>query len=127
MNVGINELIPDTKLHVSRMLSESNVGNGLHLEQCSGAVVEQCVVRGNSGFGIYCGPTFRNGRIDGNACPENSDGIVVEGTGNMVVRNSATLGPLGGIFVAMPGNTVGPLIDQTTIGTNCNPMANTVH
>jgi len=66
--------------------------------------------------------------VEGNSCSENFDtGLQVDGQRCVVIRNSATVSPIGLGFSIAPGNAAGPVIDAIGVGVECNNNANIVH
>jgi len=72
------------------------------------------------GAGIHA--TGGGNRIEGNNATDNDRGFDVDGSGNLVIRNSA-----GGNFVEysiVAGNTAGPIVTSAGIAASTNPHAN---
>lgn len=104
-------------------------GNGLH---GIGANL-RCHIRGNTcgsngdasnpGYGILVHGS--GSRIEGNHCFQNTRGISVSGTNNLIIRNSVHGNTEFGFFIA-GGNMFGPNLVPAgnPIATNNNPHAN---
>ena len=68
---------------------------------------------------------FAGNRVEANHIVINGQGIIVDGTGSLVIRNSARLN--GANYRIAAGNTVGPGISAAEIATSSNPHANYNH
>ncbi|MFO0972465.1 MAG: right-handed parallel beta-helix repeat-containing protein [Phycisphaerae bacterium] len=83
-------------------------------------------LRNNLARGQAAGAGLRvvgaNHRVCDNHLVGNAVGLAVEGTGNLVIRNSAA-GNRSAYAIA-PGNAVGPILNAATIGAATNPFAN---
>ena len=84
----------------------------------------------NGAAGIHS--TGVGARIEGNSLTFNDMGIVVDSSGNLIVKNSARVNPSGHYNIAA-GNSVGPIVNVVGVGdisgvANSNhPWANFVH
>ncbi|MFG0274672.1 MAG: right-handed parallel beta-helix repeat-containing protein, partial [Phycisphaerales bacterium] len=79
----------------------SNGADGLFLEATTGGQIVDCTATNNAGWGIR-----------------------VLGSNHLIQRN-ACLGNFGGsLLAAAPGNIVGPMVSEFTVGANTNPAAN---
>ncbi len=90
-------------------------------------VKDSCFVVGNTCRNNGTGPGFRvtedRNRIEGNhVAGDSGDGFEVSGTGNVIIRNSASVPGTG--YAIVPGNTVGPIVTGTGTITSGNPWAN---
>ncbi len=146
--------ISGTSAIVSRCVAQSNAQDGIITGQ--GSIIG-CRAIGNSGFGIrvtkdsvvtecYCAENASGdiralqgyNRIDGNQCRSATQGIVVEGTRNLILRNACFAGASS--YVIAADNRYGPIVDVSapgspavsgasapaTIGT-AHPWANLTH
>jgi parallel beta-helix repeat protein len=132
-----------------------NATDGVHASALgAGLVVTGCVTKDNNGDGIEVlasslveGNTAdQNGavgdgagihvlsagnRIENNNVTNNDRGIDIDAASNVVIRNSATNNGAAGVANEysdiVAGNTVGPVVDSSTIGTSSNPHANYVY
>ncbi len=95
---------PNGRLRVSGTLCVDNGSNGMFLEATTGGEVSECTFSGNAGFGLF-----------------------MIGSGHVVRTNTCSSNAGGSLFVPVPGNVVGPLIDELSVAGNCNPAANYVH
>lgn len=127
-------------------LADQNFGGGFNA--VDGSAVLQCVAKLNSGSGIQLGSmcvatgnncdqtgvfttgtgvginvTGNGNRIEGNHLTRAFRGIVIAGTGNLCVRNSA-FDHAGGNYVIGGGNAAGPLVNAAGIAASTNPHAN---
>ena len=104
--------------------------DGIWVTSQSVVLRNECVGNGmeNPSYraGIHVAETGK--RIDGNTVMQNTQGIRVEGLGNLVVRNSARANPPAGPFfnynIIGAGNTVGPVVKSANIATNGSVHAN---
>ena len=128
---------------ITDCVAEFNAGNGITIDR---GVVRNCTARGNMLNGI---DAFINCQIIGNHCLENGNGgdgaginsgvggHRIEGnnvasndrgidcnpsTGNLIIRNSAQSNVPD--YDVAAGNTMGPIVNNGTIGTSNNPHAN---
>ena len=86
---------------ISNSVFGSNGADGLFLEATTGGQVVDCTATNNTGWGIR-----------------------VLGSNHLIQRN-ACLGNFGGsLFAAAPGNIVGPMVNELSVGANTNPAAN---
>lgn len=109
---------------VERCHSNGNAGLGYEVTNFS-------VVRDSTAdFNVYRGIRVvgsRN-RIEGNNLTRNVDGMIVDGTNNVIIRNS-TSGNFRFPYIVVAGNIFGPLVtaanlSSSTLGDNYNPNAN---
>ncbi|MCC6383333.1 MAG: right-handed parallel beta-helix repeat-containing protein [Dehalococcoidia bacterium] len=107
-----------------------NASNGTTVSNCTArfngshgiAVFNDCMVLANtcenngsgsaSGAGVYT-LGFRN-RVEGNLCVAADRGIDVDGTANVIVRNTCAANTINWEIVA--GNVYGPILDRTAPG-----------
>jgi len=95
--------LPNGRVHASSVVCDGNAFDGMNLDSTTGGEISRC--------------SFTN---NGNT------GLVVFGNGHVVQTNSCRGNPGGPLVVPVPGNSVGPLVNELTIGANCNPSANQV-
>lgn len=95
--------LPLGRCRVTNAMCDSNGGHGIFLEATTGGEVSRCTVTSNSGLGIF-----------------------VLGNGHTVHSNSCSSNLGGPLLVPVPGNVLGPLVDELSVGGNCNPAANYV-
>ncbi len=81
---------------------------------------------GNGGDGIFLSSTMGGEISDYTVSNNGGAGMSVLATGHVVHRNTCISNTGGPLVVVFPGNSVGPLVDEGTISTNCNPSANQV-
>lgn len=89
---------------VTGCTASANTGDGIQVDNLSrleGNTCEGNGVEAADGAGIHV--TGRANRIDGNTATRNDRGIDVDGGGNLVVRNDASLNTTN--FDIVPGNT----------------------
>lgn len=114
----------------------------------TGSLISECVVRGSTGDGIRVNTMCtvlnctvdlnravgaagirlagQGNRAEGNSVSNNTLGIDVDGTSNLVVRNSFTFNP--GAVEAAAGNTVAQVITTPGLGfASTDPWANFAH
>ena len=132
--------------HVSGCFVVSNQFNGIVVG--IGSTVRGCTARGNGGDGVQVPndslvvdnqstanggagihATVAGDRIEGNHAIYNSQGILVNGPYNLIIRNSARYNPGAGSigssnFIITAGNLVGPILTSSTFNTNNSPQAN---
>jgi hypothetical protein len=101
------------------VLFDSPVGLG-----CGRVSLGSCVSSGNdgAGFELTCtlGGTIRRCESSGNG----GAGFAVSGLGHVITENVAAANAGGGYVIPIPGNSVGPFIDEGKMPTNSNPGAN---
>jgi parallel beta-helix repeat protein len=103
---------------VSRCRARDNTQYGIQAADFS--TVQDSVCTQNDVAGIYVSEGFN--RIEGNHLTSNATGILVNGSGNLLIRNSARSN--GTNFNFGVGNTAGPIVNSANIATNNNPHAN---
>ena len=81
------------------------------------------------GAGIHV--TGSGNRIDSDNVTNNDRGIDIDGASNLVIRNSATnngaVGPPNEYSDIVAGNTVGAIVDSSSIAGSSNPHANYIY
>jgi parallel beta-helix repeat protein len=110
-NTGAGLVLGDhaqvTRVHVNNSTTDGIVVHSL-------AVVRECTPDfQTAGVGIRV--TGSQNRIEANNVTRNSTGILVNGTENVIIRNTASNTTANYNFVA--GNRYGPIIDLTSAGT----------
>lgn len=155
-NQGDGIVLTDIKsAEVLNAASSNNTGSGIRVQHFDSAVVDRSNALDNEGdgftfenskSGVTCGTVAINQSVsNGNvlhgfnlACSmdgsirrcESSDnggfGFLVAGAGHLVVENNAAGNTAGGYSIPIPGNAVGPIIDELGLATNTNPAANYV-
>lgn len=94
---------PCGRLSMHQCVAQSNGMHGLDLHCSSGSDVRECVFRGNGGLGASA-----------------------SGVGHVFVWNTAADNALGPYFIPVPGNSVGPAIEEPFMLTDEHPHANFV-
>jgi hypothetical protein len=112
---------------ISRCVVDRNGSTGIDLQCAAGGEVSHCTVSSNGGDGIVLGPTAAHMRVSDNTCSSNINGLVCLSTGNLVVRNSCSSSSVSNYTVIVPGNAMGPVVDELTIAADCNPHSNYAH
>lgn len=116
---------------LSRCVCSSNAGDGVNVTTdigaaCGKAVLDACVCSSNTGSGIdlsaTTGGTVRRCETSSNG----GTGIIVSGNGHVVLGNIVSDNSGGPISCPVPGNTLGPMVDEPGVTQNCNPAANYV-
>ncbi|MBC7771829.1 MAG: right-handed parallel beta-helix repeat-containing protein [Pyrinomonadaceae bacterium] len=119
---------------ISNCSSFQNTGSGISV--MTGSAVTDCAARFNSADGIVCvaqcfiqgntcstngaangagiHATGSDNRIEGNACAAADRGIDVDGSGNVIIRNTCTGNSTNWAIAA--NNVCGPIVDRTTPG-----------
>ena len=104
VHVTSTQGLPGGRMTVRGAVCDGNTSNGLFLEGTSGGQVTQCVGSNNGGVGIF-----------------------VIGSAHVVCGNSVLSNSGAPMIVNVPGNIVGPMVDELSVAGNCNPAANYVH
>lgn len=107
-NMGIGILCDTGSIVGCR--SFNNEGFGIRVTRNS--VVSECFCSDNMGGDILALQGFN--RIDGNQCRSATQGIVVEGTRNLIVRNACFAGASS--YVIAADNRYGPIVDVSAPG-----------
>ncbi len=106
-----------------------NAGDGLQAMDENTMYWTKAVGNGTltMGAGINC--LGRGNRIQENTLSGNGHDLRVSGVENLIIGNSATAGAsgIGGDMLIGPGNSAGPPVGPTNIGTSSNPHANYDH
>ncbi len=127
INMG-DGIVADEASLITGCISRDNRGDGIE-------VTDLCQVSGNlcinndfendgEGSGVHA--VGDDNRIDGNSCVGNAVGTLVEGEGNLVVRNSARANSGGDFSVPAGTNTVGATLTGPGTVTG-DPWANVIH
>ena len=94
-------------------------GNGIEVnKECY--IYNNVIDSSNSGNGILV--TGNDNRIEGNSVGGMGTGYSVSGTGNLIIRNSASLGVAS--FNIAGGNLFGPIVTSANIAVSTNPHSN---
>lgn len=94
--------VPGGRFRAIGIFCDGNSSDGMFLESPTGGEVRDCTLSHNGGVGLRT-------------------------ISNNVIHHNTFIGNTGGPLVApVPGNIVGPLVDEVTVGGNCNPAANYV-
>jgi hypothetical protein len=95
---------------VSRCNVYGNMGDGISTNYYNTILENNC--SGNTGAAnIHA--NFNENRIEGNQCATGQRGILVQGSSNLVIRNSCT-GASSANWSIATNNDYGPVIDRTT-------------
>jgi hypothetical protein len=98
---------------ISNCSALNNFGDGIEVTGNCLVLENTCRLNGSAGntaAGIHA--TGNNSRIEGNNCIANDVGIDVDGTANLIVRNSTNGNATA--FAIVAGNTIGGIIAATT-------------
>jgi len=118
---------PPRALMIDRAQASGNGGNGIYCQQVAYGSLRACVTNNNDADGVQVGATSLGLRIENSVSSGNAfSGYNLVGFGNTLVGNSASGNVGGAIKAAVPGNIVGPVIDEAGVATNGNPAANYV-
>jgi hypothetical protein len=93
--------LPTGRVRVHDSMCDANAGSGVLLEATTGGDITDCTLTTNGGFGVW-----------------------IVGGGHVVHRNTCRGNGSGPLLVPVPGNVVGPVIDELTVVGNANPAAN---
>ncbi len=119
--------IPPQSLMLHSVRSSGNGGSGILLAEAAFGQIEACVTNNNGGQGINCPASTTDMVIQRCIASGNGgNGINLDGFGHILVNNSAAGNTLNGIRATVPGNTIGPQIDEGGVATNGNPGGNYV-
>jgi len=125
-------LVDFAECRLDRLSVSSCASHAIHAQSSSGLPIGRCRVTdascdGNGGHGIFLEATT-GGEVARCTLTNNGGlGLSVIGSGHTVHANSLGFNLGGAMVVPVPGNVVGPLVDELTIGANDNPAANYVH
>ena len=105
---------------ITDSIASGNISHGISVAGVSGSLVRGNLLTRN-GFaspveaaGIHA--ESNDTRIEGNNCTENDRGILVSGSGNLIIKNSASGNSLNNYQIAAD-NRYGAIIDLTASGT----------
>ncbi len=116
---------------LDRVTVTGNGGGGIVVESsmggaCGSVALTNCAANNNtdSGVELVCttGGTIRRCEASNNGI----SGFVVAGSGHVIIENIAAGNSIGGYSVPIPGNTLGPVVDEFAAELNTNPGANYV-
>ena len=118
---GISALDDGT---ISGCTARQNAGDGIEVVSACWLYDNHCVSNGSGGSGSGIRATGNDNRIDSNHV-HGSDyaGIEVNGTGSLIIRNSASNNNISGYLIAI-GNTLGPFVTRDNIAASSNPHSN---
>ncbi len=94
---------PCGRAALRQCISSGNGGHGLDIQCSSGAEVRECVMRGNGGLGTSA-----------------------SGTGHVFVWNTMADNAMGPFVIPVPGNSVGPALEEAFMATDEKPHSNYV-
>jgi parallel beta-helix repeat protein len=119
-----NGILADEGCTISDCTVTRNTGDGIEVSQDCRVVNNTCEQSGRStgsGAGIYV--TGSDNRIEGNHMTDGDYGLLVGGTGNLIVKNTASGNSTE--YSIASGNWTGP-IDTSSAGTitNMSPWVN---
>lgn len=116
--------------HAFSLEDVSACGNGAHgifSEKITYGAMRGCVTNSNGGDGVHTGATSAGLTIDACSSSGNAaNGFNVIGLDNILVNNAAAGNVAGGYKILVPGNTMGPPVDEVGAATNGNPGGNYV-
>ncbi len=95
--------LPCGSLSLRRCIAQQNIGHGLDLQCSSGGDVRECIFRGNGGLGASA-----------------------SGVGHVFVWNTMADNAGGPFVVPVPGNSVGPALEEVFMPTDEKPHSNYV-
>jgi parallel beta-helix repeat protein len=128
---GVHASALGAGLVVTGCVSKEN--NGDRIEVLAYSLVEGNTAdqSGFAGDGAGIHVTGSGNRIEANNVTNNDRGIDIDAASNIVVRNSAynngAAGPPNEYSDIIAGNTVGPIVDSSSIAGSSNPHANYVY
>lgn len=102
----------------------NNGGIAIEIQNSVRGLVSNNSVNDNGGDGIQVGASATGLRLSGNTTSGNANGLVVLGTGNLIIGNAANGNTTDNYSVLTPGNTMGRIVDDTNIATDESPHAN---
>lgn len=105
ISVGIGGL-------VTECTAQSNGSDGILCGNRSTIRGNVCSLNGNQFTGAGIRTTGTGSRIEGNHCSEADVGIDIDGTANIIIRNTCTANTTNWTIVA--GNVVAPIVQGTT-------------
>jgi len=95
--------LPSGRFRATGVFSDGNGDDGMRLESTTGGEVSQCTLSNNGGAGIS-----------------------IFGFGHVVHRCVVSNNTGAPVSAPVPGNSVGPLVDELGMAANCTPSANLV-
>lgn len=112
---------------VSRCSSNDNTSDGIHVGGDGNYILDN-TCHSNDGAGVFVLELRSRNRIDGNNCTSNAFGIEVNGTDNIVVRNSVSGNTVGQYNIAADNRFGIPTdVSGTDIFASDQPWANFVY
>lgn len=128
---GVHVMDHTGSLHLRGVVSSSNAGDGVVVDssqgQASGRVfLDRCIADANGGDGFALVSTTGGMIRDCVATGNSANGYAVSGVGHVLVWNTATDNGIAGYTVSLPGNSMGPQVDEFGMPGLTNPAANFV-
>jgi parallel beta-helix repeat protein len=118
---GDDGIVSSLASTVSRCTAIFNTGDGIEVAEDCAVAGNTCKGNGFNGDGAGIHATFPQNRIDGNNVTDNDRGIDVDMSGNLIIRNSASLNTSNYAITGV--NRVGPIDTGAGAPTN-HPWAN---
>lgn len=100
---------------ITNCVVQGNSGDGIQVGDGSFVRENNCDGNGNAGAGANIRATGDGNRIEGNHLTNGRRGVELEGTGSIVLRNSARANAINYVFTA--DNRYGPVVNLTAAGT----------
>ncbi|MCA9277040.1 MAG: right-handed parallel beta-helix repeat-containing protein [Phycisphaerales bacterium] len=100
---------------VAGCASYANTGDGIVAYGRCSILDNTCGYNGNNGDGSGIHTIESSNRIEGNTCTNNDRGLLIESTGNIIIRNTCSGNTLH--YVIASGNRYGPIVNITAGGT----------
>jgi hypothetical protein len=122
--VGFKATDDNAPAKTAGCVAEGNQGDGFRVG--SGWMVSGCTARGGAAGAVGAGIRVigASNRIEGNHVLANaSGGLIVVGTGNLIIGNNAGGNSAANYSIA-GGNIFGPIVTSATVDTATNPNSN---
>ena len=117
-----NSVDGSVTLGINADFGASVIGNALRFGNVGIAASGDSLIKDNTLDSCAISITGSDNRIEGNAVADITPAIIVQTTGNLIIRNSSSNSASG--FDIIGGNTVGPIISGGGTITTSNPWAN---
>ncbi|MCB9838270.1 MAG: right-handed parallel beta-helix repeat-containing protein [Phycisphaeraceae bacterium] len=119
-----NPALMPTQIRLDGVLAARNGAHGIYSEKAAFGGMRGCDTNANGGDGIHAAADATGLHIEACASSGNAGaGFNVVGVGNVLVNNTAISNIMGAVMAPVPGNIVGPQIDEGGVQQNGNPAA----
>ncbi len=119
--------IPPIAFKLDRLMASGNGVSGIAVAEADFGQMTHCVTNSNGGDGVFLDAASTGMVLQSCISSNNAfNGYNLVGSGHILVDNSAAGNVAGAIKAVVPGNTIGPAVDEVGVIQNGNPGGNYV-